>query len=612
MPEPETARETSSAAVGRWAGLLISLALVGLTAFLYAPVRDFGFVSLDDPYYIQQNPYVQGGLTWDNVGWAFTHARMHNWHPLSWMSHMVDVELFGNDAGGHHLTNAVLQALNVVLLFWVLRALTGSLWRSAAVAALFAAHPLRVESVAWVTERKDLLAGTFFLCTLLAWLRYARGPSGTRYVWVALCFLLGLLCKSTVITLPALLLLLDVWPLRRVEGRWFGARTGDSPGMPACPVRSVGVVIAEKLPLLVLSIGSAAMTLWAAGDRGASSATMPTANKLATPAMGYMEYLGKTFWPEDLACFYPLPPGFADGVLDHWILQGALFYGLLVLVTVAVLVLSFGAQQKAYLATGWFWFLGMLVPVIGFMQVGSQLLADRFSYLPQIGLLVAIVWGLADLLNRFRLGLVLGPALVVGVVVSLAMVTVGQVQTWRSSYRLFEHAAAVTEDNYFARQSFGAVLAKRGQREAAQEQLRQALRINPTFIQTHLTLAEVLVSGIEDDGSAEVFTSPDWQEAKQLLALAARIDEGSFEARFNLGKLLKDEGQFEASLTLLRQATILRPSSLECAAILGWLEVEHGDLGAGIESLKGVVERRPEHAPSREMLREARRRRRDG
>ena len=593
-------------------GILVSLVLVGVVAFLYAPVREFGFVSLDDPYYVQQNPYVQGGLTWDNVGWAFTRARMHNWHPLSWISHMVDVELYGDDAGGHHLTNAFLQALNVVLLLWVLRAFTGSLWRSAAVALLFAVHPMRVESVAWVTERKDLLAGSFFLWTLLAWLRYARSPSGARYGWVMLSFLTALLCKSTVITLPALLLLLDVWPLRRVEGRWFRPNPEDQTGMPACPRRSVGAVLLEKLPLLGLSLGSAFMTLWAAGDRGASSAAMPLANKLATPAIGYTEYLGKTFWPTDLACFYPLPLGFADGNLDDWIQRGFLLYGILALVTTAVLVGAFAFRRKLYLATGWFWFLGMLVPVIGFMQVGSQLFADRFSYLPQIGLLIAVVWGLADLLDRFRINRVVGPFLVMAASTGFSLVTIDQVQTWRNSYRLFEQAVSVTDDNYFAHQSFGAVLAKRGDLQAAESHLREALRLNPTFVATHITLADVLVSSFEGDRSTETFESAKWNEAKHLLELASRIDDESFDARFEMARLLSEEGQFARSLAVMRQASELRPSSLECLALLGWLEVEHGDLNEGVALLKIVVERRPDHAPSREMLREARRRRRGG
>lgn len=624
MPEPDTSRPPPSAGNRFLPAVLLSLALAGLVGFLYAPVHDFAFVSLDDPYYIQQNPNVQGGLTWENVSWSFTHARVRNWHPLTWISHMIDVELFGDDAGGHHLMNVAIQMACVVLLLWFLWAATGALWRSAAVTALFAAHPLRVESVAWVTERKDLLAAFFFLCTLLVWLRYARRPNATRYAWVLVAFTLTLLCKSTPITLPALLLLLDVWPLRRVRFAWARPAADEPPGPAPCPTRSVGWLLVEKLPLVGLSIGSAVMTLWAAGESATTSASIPSLNKLATPAIGTVEYLRKTVWPDDLACFYPLPPGYADGVLEPWVTRAGFLYGGLALLTVGVLVLSFGRRRKAYLAVGWFWFVGMLVPASGFVQVGSQLLADRYSYLPHMGLLVAIVWSASDLLGgerggRARAGRVVGALLLLACVGALSVATREQVQTWRNSYRMFEQAVRVTEDNYFAHQGLGAVLARRGERERAEEHLRAALTINPTFVPAYTSLAELLLDAPE---GGTVAPDPDTvpgsdaapdpaavREAEELLRQAIAVDAGSFEATYDLGRLLADEGRFEPALELLRRARELRPASLECAALLGRLEVEHGDLGAGITVLKSVLDRQPEHAPSREALRDARRRR---
>ncbi len=584
----------------RRTALLLSLVLVGLVGFLYAPVTEFGFVSMDDPYYIQRNTQVQEGLTWDGVVWAFTERRMSNWHPLTWISHMVDVELFGDDAGGHHAVNVAWHGLNAALLLWVLLRYTKALWRSVVAAALFALHPLRVESVAWATERKDVLSAALFLLTLLAYERYARGPSGRRYAWVFVCFAAALLCKSMVLTLPAVLLLLDVWPLRRVSSAWARPAGGalEEGQVTDTAVRSLGQVLLEKGPLLLLSFGSALVTLWAAADRATSSEALPLANRLATPAIAYIEYLSQAFWPKDLACFYPLPQGFADGVLEHWVQQGRVWAALLAGLTIAVLIAGLGRWKKTYLLTGWFWFLGMLVPVIGILQVGSQVWADRFSYLPHMGLVLAVVWGVHDLLARGRVGRVLCALLGVLSLVFLAAQTRPQVLTWRNSFTLFSHAVAVTENNALAHDHYGRALERRGDSSGAELQYRAALKASPSFVPAAISLARVLAEG----GQLE--------EAEALLRSAGSQDPSSFDAHFDLAQLLLSRGRVQPALGMAREAHELRPNSLEGAALVGQLEVEHGDLGQGIELLKGVLERQPDHGPSRAALREARRRRR--
>ncbi len=598
MAEPTLPSAPVDRPSGRGLAAAASVVVAGLVAVLYAQVHRFGFVSFDDPYYIQRNPWVQGGLTWEGVTRAFTGVRMNNWHPLTWLSHMLDVELFGPEPGPAHVVNAVLHGLNAVLVVWVLRALTGATARAAAVALLFAVHPLRAESVAWATERKDLLAALFFLLTLGAWARYLRRPDARRYALVAVSFALGLLCKSTIITLPAVLLLLDVWPLRRIDLPVLRAEPTDDPRGLA-PPRPLRVVLLEKVPLLLLSAGSASMTVWAAGDRVTSSTDIPFANKLATPAIGWTLYLRKTFLPDDLACFYPLPQGFADRVLDDWTTRGAWLWAALVAVTLAVLVASF-ARRKAWLFTGWAWFLGMLVPVIGFMQVGSQLLADRFSYLPHLGLGVALVWTATDLLGTRRGGrVVLGGALV-GAVVALSLVTHEQVGTWRNSYLLFKRAVDVTDDNPLARHHLGLALERRDDVEGARAEFRRALAIQPSYAPAAEALGESLASTGELD------------EAETLFRGAAAADPSSFEARYRLGALLAADGRPAEALPPLREAVALRPSSPECAALLGRLEAEHGDPAEAQRLLRRALDLRPDDRDTRALLQDLRRRRRDG
>jgi tetratricopeptide (TPR) repeat protein len=467
---------------------VITLGLVGLVTAVYGRGARNDFVLYDDDEYIYENPWIRQGLTPQTAAWAFEGPHAANYHPLTWISHMLDWEWFGFWAGGHHLESMAIHAASAVVLFWALRLMTGTLWSSAAVAALFALHPLHVESVAWAAERKDVLSGLFWMLTLLAYGWYARRPGIVRYVLVFLAMALGFLSKAMLVSLPCVLLLLDVWPL----GRWrLGAarqparaaaaprtagrrqrvaarrqrlaaaqqRPGVSQQRPApaaagTPGVSAGWLLLEKLPLVALALTAAGMAVRGQSDVHVVSGLgdMSLDVRLANAAVAYVSYLGKMFWPAGLATFYPHP-----GILHHgltWRLgvTGALGGVFLAVLTAGVV---WAARRRRYLAVGWFWYLGALVPVIGLMQVGTQAMADRYTYLPIVGIYIALVWTAKDAADRWpaarRALAVAGPVLLVACV----LLTWRQVGIWRNTYTLFEHAVRVTEDNYFAYNSLG-------------------------------------------------------------------------------------------------------------------------------------------------------------
>lgn len=426
------------------------LALLTLAAYL--PVLANGFIRFDDPLYVTRNAWVKAGLTWDGFVWALTANVASNWHPLTLLSHMLDCELFGMDPLGHHLTSLLLHTASAVLLFEALRRMTGSVWRSAAVAALFALHPTHVESVAWVAERKDVLSGFFWMLTLLAWERYVREPSPKRYAAVALFLAAGLLSKPMVVTLPFVLLLLDVWPLRR--------------GIPW------KIRVKEKLPLFALVAASCLVTVIAQSGAIGMASRFPMKLRLANAVLSYVAYLGKTLLPTKLAVFYPMPAEF-----PAWKVAGA------ALLLAALTVLAFKAGR--YAAVGWLWFLGTLVPVIGIVQVGGQSMADRYTYIPTIGLFLIAAWGWPR-----RAGWVLAPVLL-----ALAIGTRLQIRHWEDSETLFRHAAAVTERNFIAHLNLAQIHAERddyGDRGRALEHFRITLSIRPTMWQAQASLGNAL------------------------------------------------------------------------------------------------------------------------
>ena len=402
------------------------LGLVAAVLAVYGQTLGFGFIPLDDPGYVYNNPHVRAGLTWDGLDWAFTTFQQANWHPLTWLSLMLDAQVFGLHAGGYHLTNLLLHTLDTLLLFRWLRLATGALWLSAAVAFLFATHPLHVESVAWVTERKDVLSTAFFFLTLLAYTRYTRENGSMRarsYAWALGFFTLGLIAKPMLVTLPPLLVLLDYWPLRRFE-----------PGMSREHWRQLGRLLAEKIPFGILMAASCAVTYIAQHTHAVVALhLLPTSFRLATAALGTGTYLQKTFWPTGLSVYYP----YWFGVSIWWPVGWAV---VLALLTAAAL---WQWRRRPYLTVGWLWFLGMLVPVIGLVQVGSQAVADRYTYLPHVGLFVALCWAGQEAWRQVPRARVWVNA-VTGVAMAACLAMgVWQAHFWRDGVALFAHSIEV-------------------------------------------------------------------------------------------------------------------------------------------------------------------------
>ncbi|MCC6821645.1 MAG: tetratricopeptide repeat protein, partial [Verrucomicrobia subdivision 3 bacterium] len=482
--------------------LLMGLLLAVVTLATYWPVGHHDFLNYDDPDYVTENEWVKGGLRWAGVNWAFTTGHAGNWHPVTWLSHALDVTVFDLQAGKHHLVNLGFHVANAILLLLLLNTMTGALWRSAFVAALFALHPLHVESVAWVAERKDVLSTFFGLLTLIAYSHFAqcdiqnsqfkieerelgRGGQGKgqkaksknrgqAWYFVALVFYaLGLMSKAMLVTWPFVMLLLDVWPLRRVTtDAWRG--TGSTWQRLAL----------EKVPFFALAIASSLVTslVQAQGGAVSTAGNLPVGDRLANAVASYLKYLGKTFWPTDLAIFYP-HPDLRYPVSEQWPLALTVAAGLLLIVISGLAVRR--RKDQPYLATGWFWYLGTLVPVIGIIQVGTQAMADRYSYVPLIGIFICVVWAATDFLTHLRLGKT-GLALIGTAAVAVsAVVAHFQVRTWQNDFTVFEHALAATRNNHVAHSILGKALVRQAKPERALEHFRAALAAYPNHADAH-------------------------------------------------------------------------------------------------------------------------------
>ena len=557
-------------------GLLLAAVALGLvTLAVFAPVRHHAFVNYDDTLYVTDNPRVQAGLTLDNVRWAFTTGTASNWHPLTWLSHMLDYQLFGLDAGRHHLTSLALHILNALLLLLVLHAMTGALWRSAWVAAMFAVHPLHVEAVAYVAQRKDVLSTLFWLLTMAAYAHYASRPSRRRYGLVALCFALGLMAKPMLVTLPFVLLLLDVWPL----ARWEGTRA------------HAGALLVEKVPLLALSAAASAVTfvVQARGGSVGSLTAYPLPTRLANALMAYVAYLRKALWPVDLAAFYPYPHAFPP-----WQLVG----GAALLLGVISWVALQSVRRAPYLLVGWLWFLGTLVPVIGIVQVGTQAMADRYTYVPLIGLLIMVAWGAPDLLAWWRRGPTTAhaddgialPAFATLVVAVCALASRIQVGYWHDSTTLFSHALAVTPDNYLAHNNLGLTLQREGKLDEAAAHLTEALRIVPDYVDAHFNLGITLThQGRLADAVAQ------YQEVLRRAPNHAR-------ALCNLGAVLREQGKLGTAIAFFDRALELDPALVEAHVGLGAALREEGDLAGAIAQYADALRLAPANAEAHNNL----------
>lgn len=461
----------------RW----IALALGVGTFLLYVPSFFNDFVTYDDPHYIHEQPMVRSGLTLAGIRWAFTTTTFANWLPITWLSHQLDVQLWGLHAGGHHASSAVLHAVNAALVFLCLRAMTGSVARAAAVAAVFAVHPLRVESVAWVAERKDVLAGTFFLLTLLAYVAYARRPSPGRYGVALVCFALGLMSKTMLVSAPCVLLLLDYWPLRRMK--WRPDAEEPSPQFRGA---GLGWLVAEKIPFLALAAIASAWTvaLQAGGGAMQGGEAFPPGRRLANAAVSIPRYLDKIVRPTDLSIFYPYPAGWPPATV-------ALSVGLIAGISALAVLWR---RRRPYLAVGWFWFLGMLVPVVGIVQVGLQSMADRYTYLPGIGLLISVVWLAAALLRTRpawrRYARPVGGLIVIG----LCVATVLQQRYWANTFALFTHAYVVDPNNWLANDMLGVAHSDAQDYPTAAAYLSRAAALNPAHAEPHHNYGSVLLA----------------------------------------------------------------------------------------------------------------------
>ena len=464
-PNPDSAGTTAPSPRGpahsrnREAACL-GVLLLAATIALYYPVHRFEFLNYDDKLYVTENIYVRSGLHWDTVQWAFTTFHASNWHPLTWLSHALDYQLFALEPAGHHDVNLALHAVNVLLLFWILQRATGYLGRSAMVAALFALHPINIQSVAWVAERKNILSMLFFLLALGAYQSYGRVPRFGRYLLVALFYVLGLMAKPQVITLPFVLLLWDYWPLQRMFPAEYGAK--------APPHRSLAALLWEKLPLFVIAAGSAAITMRAQRMGGAMKG-YPWTIRLENAIVSYVRYLQKAFWPDRFAVMYPHP---GSALAFSQVLASLAF-----LIGITALVVAH--RRRRYLFVGWFWFLVTMVPMIGLVQVGVQAMADRYAYLPLVGLFIAVCWGVAEWCSLRHISMRVEAAVSLAAVLLLAAITHRELQYWTDSETLWLHALQVTRGNYIAEDNLGQVLVTRGEIDRGVQHFRSAVEMEP-------------------------------------------------------------------------------------------------------------------------------------
>jgi tetratricopeptide (TPR) repeat protein len=534
----------------------------------------FGFMNYDDDLYVSDNPVVQKGLTWAGVQWALTYGGIGHWHPLTWLTHMLDCEVYGLWAGGHHLTNVALHAAATVLLFLVLRRMTGALWPSALVAAVFAIHPLRAESVAWIAERKDVLSAVFFMLTLGAYARYVQTPTRMRSLTVCVVFLLGLLSKNMLVTVPFVLLLLDYWPL----GRMGLPAAGSGPEVKAGQKIPLLRLVQEKAPLFVLTAGSCMITLLVpeeGGDKLAWGLRMENA------VVSTVIYLRQLVWPTGLAASYPPPKA----------LPGAEVIGaalLLAAITVAAWVLR---RKRPYLIVGWLWYLGMLVPVIGIVQISYYAHADRYTYLPQIGLLVALVWGAVELATKWRVRPAVLGTVAAGLLVALGVRAWNQVAYWQDGETLWRHTLACTTDNAVANYNLADAIGQDGRAAEAMGYLLTTLKIDPNFANADVNLGGLLLQEGRTTQAMACFSHALWLDpdnakahndagdalqktghpkaAVAELQRALEIKPDYANAHYNLGNALFDLGQYETAITQYKLALDLKPSLEEADYNLG-------------------------------------------
>ena len=582
--------------------LFICLFLTVITLSVFLQVRDHDFVNFDDNEYITENRHVQMGLTSGNIAWAFTTFHAGNWHPLTWISHMLDCQLFGLRPGPQHLVNLFFHIANTLLLFLILHRMTKGLWQSAFVAAVFAIHPLHVESVAWVAERKDVLSTFFWMLTMGSYVFYVQRREPKRYLLTLFFFALGLMAKPMLVTLPFVLILLDCWPLRRLaigkssaneytqSAKSLNTRSkkkerGRKTKKPehvnktekqARQRPAVSHIILEKVPFFVLSLASSIVTYIAQQKSGAmgSLQSYPLSTRIANALVSYCGYIGKMVWPADLAVLYPYP-----GMLPTWEIVAAVFF-----LGVATFLIIRTAKRYPYLTTGWLWYLGTLVPVIGLIQVGAQAMADRYTYMPLIGVSIVIAWGVPELLRKWQYRNAVLATLAVIILCIFSFVTRKQVQYWQSSITLFKHTLDKTTNNPMMLNNMGNALKGLGRLDEAISHYAEAARINPNYADAQYNLGNTL----HEQGHLE--------EAISHYSKALRINPNYTDAHNDLGNVLHEQGHFEEAISHYTEAIRIKPNYIKAYVNLGEALASQRKFTEAMEVFSKALQIKPDSA----------------
>ena len=543
---------------------LICIFLVVATFFIYSQVQDHEFINFDDDVYITNNLNVQAGLTSKSVEWVFTTFTMGNWSPVTWFSHMLDYQLYGLHAKGHHLTSLFFHIANSLLLFLVLSRMTGVIWQSAFVAAMFAFHPLNVESVAWAAERKNVLSTLFMLITMWAYIRYAKKPTIKRYGLVFLFFTLGLMSKPMLVTLPFVLLLLDYWPLRRLK---FRQERGSNEVSEKNIFKKLKVLLLvfEKVPLFLLTIGLSIITFISQKSFGAMhyAESLTFSTRVTNAMVSYLDYLGKMVWPSGLSILYPHP----GNTLSVW--QGILC----AMALMGITIMSIRLIRKApYVAIGWFWYIGTLFPVIGVVQVGGQAMADRYTYIPLIGIFIIIAWGIPDLISKWRYKEKVLSTMAGIIIFALFITTWKQVSHWKSSITIFKHAIRVTDLKYqsfkLVNNNLGIALSAEGKNKEAIFQYKEAIKLKPDYADAHYNLGVTLVA----EGKIK--------EAVFHYKMAIKINPDYAKAHNNLANRLVKKGALKEAISHYKMAIKIRPDYAKA----------HNNLGSALYAERKIVE----------------------
>ncbi|MFZ2633430.1 MAG: tetratricopeptide repeat protein [Desulfosalsimonadaceae bacterium] len=602
---------------------LAALLLIITTAAVYAPVRHHDFINFDDGGYVYENKQVQSGLTMGSIKWAFTLIKSDEksyWHPVTWLSHMLDCQLFGINPGYHHLSNLFYHLMNVLLLFLVFFRMTGALWKSAVVAALFALHPVNVDSVAWIAERKNLLSTTFWLLTIFAYVCYAARPTAWRYLIVIAVFSMGLMAKPMLVTLPCVLLLLDFWPLFRSKwfrGNWVNRKALPPIGRPEFHVTSVNRLVIEKIPLLILSFGAIWLSFVSLQKNShiLNEIVQPFSLRIENALVSYLHYLWKMIWPLKLAVFYPFPTE-----IPIW--QSIFAMVALIMMTIIVVI---NCKKRPYLLTGWLWYVGTLTPVIGIIQGGLwPQIADRWAYVPYVGLFILLAWGIPDFFSRFRFNRLLPAGLTLAILVIFLFLTSGQVKHWKDTDTLFQHALKVTKNNYLAHMQVGEYFVNKDDHPQAMMHFQKALSILPDFSEAHRAIGQEYVflndydqalyhyqkALMFDPSNIDLFNKTGnvyalmdrYDQAIRLYCDAIAIDPDDPAAYNNLGAAYYFTGQMENATMNVDKALKLQPNFVEAYYNMGLIEAKTGNTDNAVNAFQKAIKLNPDYADAHNSL----------